>query len=133
MTESKPTIVAAIVPHDGRVLLVCRHKAEGDLRWQFPAGGQEPGESVEDAAVRECKEETGLPVVAQSVIGQRVHPQTGRTMAYVACAPAGAVGELTLGDTDDLSQVGWYSLAEAATMLPGVYGPVQKYLDLVAA
>ncbi|MFC5253494.1 NUDIX hydrolase [Streptomyces nigrescens] len=42
----------------GRRLLV-EHVCAGDLRWQFPAGKLEVGESSEQAAVREPQEETG--------------------------------------------------------------------------
>jgi 8-oxo-dGTP pyrophosphatase MutT (NUDIX family) len=61
-------IAAAVIVVDGR--LFRRAVAEGALVWQFPAGKVEPGESAEDAAVREAGEETGLtapgPVPGQS-------------------------------------------------------------------
>lgn len=60
-TDERPGIAAAIVVHDGRVLMVRRRVSEGQLSWQFPAGEVEPGEAREDAAVRETQEETGLP------------------------------------------------------------------------
>ena len=52
-TTEKPGISAAIIVHDGRVLMVRRRVSEGELMWQFPAGGIEDGETAEDAAVRE--------------------------------------------------------------------------------
>lgn len=57
-------IAAAIVVYEGRVLMVRRRVSEGQLSWQFPAGEVEPGEIIEDAAVRETQEETGLTVAA---------------------------------------------------------------------
>jgi ADP-ribose pyrophosphatase len=46
---------------DGRVILVRQYRAPIDRHtWEFPAGGVEPGEFVESAAVRECEEEIGL-------------------------------------------------------------------------
>ncbi|MFF2146190.1 NUDIX hydrolase [Kitasatospora sp. NPDC058190] len=59
--EEAPGIAVAIVVQDGRVLMVRRRVAEGQLSWKFPAGEIEPGESPEAAAVRETAEETGLP------------------------------------------------------------------------
>jgi 8-oxo-dGTP diphosphatase len=71
---------AAIIVDNGKVPLVWRRVAEGELSWQFPAGEVESGETVEDAAVREAFEETGLTVRAVKLLGERVHPTTGRTM-----------------------------------------------------
>lgn len=58
--ESERPVAAAVVVDNGRLLLVRRRIAEGDLSWQFPAGKVEPGESREAAAVREAHEETGV-------------------------------------------------------------------------
>ena len=70
------------------------------------------GESPEDTAIREVKEETGLRVAAGEVIGERVHPKTGRTMIYVAAKPT-AAPDVFVGDKDELAEVRWVSLAEA--------------------
>jgi len=58
MAAAPRTIGAAVVCVDGtgRVLLV-RHLATGS--WLLPGGALEPGESPEDAARRELREETG--------------------------------------------------------------------------
>ena len=69
-----PVIAAAIVVSAGRVLMIRRSEAEGELSWQFPAGKIEPGESAEGAAVREAYEETGAIVRAMRSLGRRLHP-----------------------------------------------------------
>ena len=51
--------VGIIVCKKGKVLLFARADQKG-LQWQFPQGGMEESESVEEAALRELKEETGL-------------------------------------------------------------------------
>ncbi|GIM93808.1 NUDIX domain-containing protein [Paractinoplanes toevensis] len=77
-------VAAAVVVDDGKVLLIRRAVAEGRLSWQFPAGKVEPGESGEQAAAREAFEETGLVLRSVGSLGERVHPDTGRVMIYVA-------------------------------------------------
>lgn len=50
----------------GRVLL---QKRGDSNKWGFPGGAIELGETPEDAAIRELKEETGLDVAIDSLIG----------------------------------------------------------------
>ncbi len=126
-TDEKPGISAAIVVHDGRVLMIRRRVKEGQLSWQFPAGAIEPGESAEQAAVRETLEETGVTVGAVKLLGERVHPKTQRVMSYTACDLLS--GTAHVADADELAEVAWVTLAQIPEYVPyGVYGPVQDYL-----
>ena len=129
MTE-QPTIAAAIIVDNGRILLVRRRVKEGVLSWQFPAGEVEPGESDEDAAVRETWEEVGLTVEAVKRLGERVHPATGRTMVYIACDVL--EGTPYVADADELAEVEWCDRAKLAEHVPyPLFGPVQEYVDVV--
>lgn len=119
-------VAAAVITQDGRVLLIRRRVTEGELVWSLPAGGVEPGESGEQAAVRETREETGLEVAACEVLGERLHPATGAHMTYVACEVVTGVAHIAA--PDELAEVRWVSLAEAEELLPGLYGPVHRYL-----
>jgi 8-oxo-dGTP pyrophosphatase MutT (NUDIX family) len=65
--DSGEVIAAAVVTYGGRVLLIRRAVTEGALSWQFPAGKVLPGEGVEEAAMREAAEETGVEVTAAKV------------------------------------------------------------------
>ncbi len=54
--------VGAVVVHEGRVLLIRRGKPPLFGRWVVPGGTVEFGEGLEDAVVREVREETCLEV-----------------------------------------------------------------------
>lgn len=127
-TTEKPGISAAIIVSDGKVLMVRRRISEGELMWQFPAGAIEPGEGALEAAVRETGEETALTVKAIRLLGERVHPKTGRLMSYTACEVV--EGEARVADAEELDAVTWAAHSEIADYVPyGLFGPVQQYLD----
>jgi 8-oxo-dGTP diphosphatase len=129
-TDERPAIAAAIIVNDGRVLMVRRRVSEGQLSWQFPAGQVEDGETAEVAAVRETAEEVGLTVAAQETLGERVHPNTGRTMLYVACKVVD--GQAHVADEDELDAVDWCDRAKLTEYVPyPLFEPVQDYLDRV--
>lgn len=127
-----PAIAAAVIVHDGRVLLVKRRVAEGMLSWQFPAGTIEDGESPDVAAVREAHEETGLAVQPLKLLGERVHPATGRMMIYIACHVM--AGDAAVVDDEELADFTWATLNRLPEYVPyGVFEPVQIHLNSVLA
>lgn len=56
---------------DGRrwVLLIARRNAAGKPQWTLPKGGIEPGETDEEAALREVREETGHGAQIDKLLG----------------------------------------------------------------
>ncbi|MGW6840238.1 NUDIX hydrolase [Streptomyces sp. NPDC054958] len=121
-------VAAAVVVHEDRVLLVRRRVAEGHLSWQFPAGKVEPGEAWEGAAVRETKEETGLDVTVAGMLGERVHPATGRLMSYAACDVVG--GAARAAARTEIAEVAWVTHAELPGYIPnGIFEPVLRYVE----
>ena len=50
-------VVAALIVHEGRIFATQRGYGEWQGWWEFPGGKVEPGESPEDAIVREIREE----------------------------------------------------------------------------
>ena len=72
-TESASAVVFS--PDRAQVLLIKRE----DFRiWVLPGGGIEPGESPEQAAIRETREETGYEIAIDRLIGRYWIPQAPR-------------------------------------------------------
>ncbi|MBF9073692.1 NUDIX hydrolase [Streptacidiphilus fuscans] len=128
MSEHQRPVAAAVVVHGGRVLMVRRAVPEGELVWQFPAGKIEPGETPADAAVRETVEETGVVTRLARVIGERVHPATGRHITYLACSVER--GDARIPSGDEVAEVRWVTLTELTDLVPhGLFEPVQRHVD----
>jgi ADP-ribose pyrophosphatase YjhB (NUDIX family) len=60
-------VALVFIRQDDRILLVRQNY--GRRHWSLPGGVMERGESVDEAAVREVKEETGLDVRLTRVVG----------------------------------------------------------------
>ena len=67
-------VVAALIWKGNRFLACQRpaHKARG-LLWEFVGGKVEPGESKEEALIRECREELAVTVAVRDVFMDVVH------------------------------------------------------------
>ena len=98
MTE----VVAALI-WDGDRFLACQrppHKARG-LLWEFVGGKVEPGESREEALVRECREELGITVAVGNVFMEvdHVYPDlTVRLTLFQAAIAEGTPKKLEHND-----------------------------------
>ena len=102
-----------VVLRDGRVAVVHRPRYDD---WSLPKGKLDPGESFEDAALREVEEETGLrcrlvrelPAVAYEVRGR---PKLVRYWAMEV------VGETPFVPGDEVDEVRWLEPPEALALL----------------
>ena len=77
--------VGGAVVRDNRLLLVRRASRRGRGNWQVPGGFVEPDETIEQAVVREVREEAGVTGEVQGVIGlrNRCDPDIGNSLYIV--------------------------------------------------
>jgi len=68
--------VGAIAVDSNRILLIRRGTAPGAGQWSVPGGRVERGETIQEAVLRELREETALEGVAGALVGwvERVGP-----------------------------------------------------------
>ena len=72
--ENITKVVAALI-WDGDRFMICQrpaHKARG-LLWEFVGGKVEPGETMEAALIRECREELAVELSVGALFMQVVH------------------------------------------------------------
>ena len=110
--------VGAVVIRDGHVLLVQRAQEPLSGKWTLPGGAVELGETLEEAVVRELREETGLEVRVLELIEafERMARDDSDRLRYhyvlldYLCVPVG--GELLAGS--DVAAAQWVRPGEFA-------------------
>ena len=104
-----PEPVAAAIPRDdeGRIWLLRRTLHEGAGRWTFPGGFVDLGESVEQAAVREAREELEIDIELGPLVG--VYSREGERIVLVVFE-ARALG--TPRETAEASEVRAFAPAD---------------------
>ena len=108
-----PCVGAVVHDAGGRLLLIQRGHDPHRGRWSLPGGRIEPGESPEQAVVREVREETGLDVRVGPTVGT-VRIPAGAVVYDVtdfSCTPVDAAAQPVAGD--DADGVAW---VDAATL-----------------
>ncbi len=106
--------VDTVAYHEGRVLLVRRGNPPFKDQWALPGGFVDLGETVEQAAQRETREETGLDVELRLLLGVYSDPQRdprGHTasVVYLAVPTTDSDPETVVGG-DDAAQARWFPL-----------------------
>lgn len=107
-------------PQHENVVLIGRLDRKGTLLWSMPKGHIEAGETTEQTAIREVKEETGISARVLAPLGtidywfvaerRRVH----KTVHHFILEATG--GELSDEDME-VTEVGWFPLAELDDIL----------------
>jgi 8-oxo-dGTP diphosphatase len=112
MPEQRVPCVGAIITDSaGRLLLIKRGHPPEAGRWSLPGGRIEPGESDQQALMREVREETGLVVAPGRLVGTVDRPQPdGRVLAIRDYAATITGGTLAAGD--DAADARWFSMRE---------------------
>ena len=107
-------VVAALIWEGDRFLACQRpaHKARG-LLWEFVGGKVEPGETAEQALIRECREELDVTVAPRDVFMEVIHEYPDLTVRLILFNAVIAEGTPKLLEHNDLR---WITVNEIDTL-----------------
>jgi 8-oxo-dGTP diphosphatase len=115
---------SALVYSGGRLLLVRSTRTRE--HWAFPGGKSEPGETPEQTAVREVREEVGVDIEVTGSIGRYVLPS-----GYaIACFSATARGTGLTVDSSEILEARWFTPEESLrlNMVSTVRDAIDKFV-----
>jgi 8-oxo-dGTP diphosphatase len=128
-TPTAPRVgVGVIITRDQQVLLLRRRNVHGAATWSTPGGHLDFGESPEQCALREVKEETGLDIdtVAFRAITNDVFAAEGRHYITIWMEGRYTGGEPILVAPHEASEIGWFPWDALPQPL---FLPLQHLLD----
>jgi 8-oxo-dGTP diphosphatase len=103
---------------DPSLLLLRRAVQPGLGAWDLPAGYLDPGESFEQAAVREAREESGIDVRLIELAGVYHSPPANAVTAVFRAAPADPSAQVALDF--ESSDHAWVRRSEVSSWLPRI-------------
>ena len=129
-TAVVPSVFCAVRDTAGRLLLVRRCDSG---TWEMPGGQVDVGESAEQAAVRETREESGMSVVVGGVVGVFTDPHhVVRSRAgtvrqqFVVVFHALPVAGTPCGDQRETSEAAWIAVADLPTL--DIPAPIDRWI-----
>ncbi|MFE5319222.1 NUDIX domain-containing protein [Paenibacillus sp. NPDC056579] len=116
MSNKHSVSAGGLVFRDGKILLVQVNYGSNKRLWMIPGGIVEAGESLEEAVIRELKEETGISAVPTRIIGVRSGVrQVGNSIEtgiYVVFEMDYLSGETNALDINEISGIKFESASE---------------------
>jgi ADP-ribose pyrophosphatase YjhB (NUDIX family) len=115
-----PKVVAATVPRQGdRIWLLRRNIEPSCGSWTYPSGYVDLGESVQEAAIRETREETLLDVRLDSLLNVYSYSSVGIVVVVYCSTVVGGTAGRTPESQEvrafELQNIPWTSLAFPST------------------
>lgn len=120
-----PELVAIVVLHDENRLLLGKRTIEpGKGLWSFFGGYVERGEKVEEAAIREVKEETSLSIQLEGFIGLYSEKGDSHVLAvYEASVDADQINRQN-ATSEEVSELAFFTWEE----LPSLAFPIDQHI-----
>lgn len=123
-------VYALIYNKDQKRILMVNNKGTG---WSLPGGAVEKGETLEQAVIREVKEETGLTVKVEDIlaINEAFFHAKGHHTLFITFKASIVEGKCAIRFEDEILEIKWIDFETANKRMPyypkGVEGLLKSY------
>ncbi|UQZ32778.1 DNA mismatch repair protein MutT [Paenibacillus sp. PK3_47] len=108
---------ALIYNEDREEILMVNNKGSS---WSLPGGAVEKGETLEQAVIRETKEETGLTIEVGNIVAvnEAFFKEMGHHTLFITFKAKIIKGEISIQDKDEITEIKWVDLKSANELMP---------------
>lgn len=112
---------------DKKVLMVKNHGSG----WSLPGGAVEQGETLEQAVIRESKEETNLTIEVESIVAvnEAFFESKGCHALFITFKAKVVVGDIEIIHKDEIEDIKWIDIDTANELMPYHSGGVESLLQ----
>ncbi|MCM3782091.1 NUDIX hydrolase [Neobacillus mesonae] len=120
-------VYALIYNLDTEEILMVNNKGSS---WSLPGGAVEKGETLEQAVIRETKEETGLTIEVENIVAvnEAFFKEKGHHTLFITFKARIIEGEISMQDEEEISEVKWVGIQKANELMPYYTTGVEELL-----
>lgn len=102
----------------------------GNVRFIFPGGKVEAGETLEQAVIREIEEEVGIKVSDVKYLAARIHPLTHKPITYFVCDYKGELPKEPNPENADIARLVLVEKENLIKAMPTIFPKVLEYFGV---
>jgi 8-oxo-dGTP diphosphatase len=121
-------VYAFIYKEDEKKILMVNNQGGS---WSLPGGAVEQGETLEQAVIRETKEETGLTIEVEKIVAvnEAIFKEKGHHALFITFKAKIVDGEISIQDKDEISEIKWVDIQTANELMPYHPDGVESLLE----
>lgn len=124
MVLERVNVVSALIYDDNENILIVKNIKGDSFYWSLPGGAVEGEETLEQAIIREVKEETGFNVVVTglSSVREMFFEERGHHALIITFHAKIIDGEININDPDnDIVEVRWANSESVKELMPSLF------------